>query len=207
MRCVVGLPRRHLRMLYEQSQDNLTSGLAMKIPERFDTTRLRLRRSKPEDAAAVFEYGSDPEVARFADWPRLVLPEDADRAIANAGSRWESGEEYAWRVTVKPDDVALGGVACSIDGHRAEIGYLLHRDLWGRGYATEAAGAVFAWLRSITTVLRVQATCDIENVGSIRVLEKLGLQREGILRRWAVRPNMPGKPVRDSFLYSWVREA
>lgn len=179
----------------------------MKIPESFDTARLRLRRSRPGDAAAVFEYGSDPEVARYADWPRLVQHEDAERAVANAASRWESGEEYGWRLTVKPDDVAVGGVACSINGHRAEFGYLVHRELWGRGYATEAAGAVLEWLQSVPTILRVQATCDVDNLASVRVLEKLGMQREAVLRRWSLRPNLPGQPVRDSFLFSWVREA
>jgi ribosomal-protein-alanine N-acetyltransferase len=179
----------------------------MNIPEQLDTARLRLRRSKPEDVQAVFEYGSDPEVARYADWPRLTRLEDASRVVASASSRWESAEEYTWRLTVKPDDVPMGGVGCSIDGHRAELGYLVHRELWGRGYATEAAGAVFEWLRSVATVLRIQATCDIDNVGSVRVLEKLGMTRECTLRRWAVRPNLPGEPVRDAFLYAWVREA
>jgi RimJ/RimL family protein N-acetyltransferase len=77
----------------------------------------------------------------------------------------------------------MGGVACSIEGHRAEMGYLVHRELWGRGYATEAAGAVYEWLRSVPTVIRIQATCDIDNVGSVRVLEKIGLERECILRQ------------------------
>ena len=166
-----------------------------------------LRRSKESDAEAVLDYGGDPEVARFADWPRLTSLEEARRAVANADRRWEAGDEYAWRITVVPDDTPVGGVACSFDGPRAEFGYLVHRKLWGNGFATEAAEAVFRWLTSLSSVQRIQATCDIDNVASARVLEKLGMRRECVLRNWTVRPNLPGKPVRDSLLYVWTRDA
>ena len=178
----------------------------MIVPESFRTSRLILRRSKDSDAAEVFEYGSDPEVVRYADWRRLTSLDEARKAIANAGRRWEAGDEYAWRITVVPDDTPVGGVACSFDGHRADFGYLVHRPLWSRGYATEAAQAVFQWMASLPEVHRIQATCDIDNVASARVLEKLGMRRECVLRRWAVRPNLPGKPIRDAFLYAWVCE-
>jgi RimJ/RimL family protein N-acetyltransferase len=177
----------------------------MTVPERFETARLILRRSKDTDAAAVFEYGGDPDVARFADWPRLTNIDEARSAVVNATLRWNSGD-YAWRITVMPDDTPVGGVACSFDGDRAEFGFLVHRKLWGRGYATEAAGAVYQWLTSLQSVQRIQATCDIENVASARVLEKLGMQCETVLRDWTVRPNLPGKPIRDALLYSWVRK-
>ena len=177
------------------------------VPERFTTARLILRRPEETDAEAVFEYGSDPEVARFADWPRLTSIDEARGAAARAALRWASGGEYGWRITVAPDDTPVGGVACSFDGDRAEFGFLVHRKLWGRGYATEAAGAVFGWMTSLPALHRIQATCDIENVASARVLEKLGLRRERVLQDWTVRPNLPGKPMRDAFLYSWVREA
>ena len=179
----------------------------MIVPESFATSRLLLRRSRDSDAAALFAYGSDPEVARYADWPQLASLDDAQRAVERAAGRWASGEEYAWRLTVPPDDTPVGGVACSLDGHRAELGFLVHRRLWGRGYATAAAQAVFRWIASLPHVHRIQATCDIENSASARVLEKLGMRRECVLRRWAVRPNLPGKPVRDALLFAWVREA
>jgi len=178
----------------------------MMVPERFTTARLILRRSKDTDAAAVFEYGGDLEVARFADWPRLTDIDEARNAVANAALRWNAGD-YAWRITVAPDDAPVGGVACSFDGDRAEFGFLVHRKHWGRGYATEAARAVVEWMTSLPAVHRVQATGDIGNVASARVLEKLGLRRERVLKDWTVRPNLPGKPIRDALLYAWVRES
>jgi len=184
-----------------------TSFVTLTVPDTFTTPRLYLRRPQQSDAPAVFEYGSDPEVARYMDWPALVDMQDAIKATERAVRRWESGEEYAWRLTVRPNDTPVGGVACSIEGHRAGLGFVLSRHHWGKGYATEAARAVFDWLVSLETVQRIQATCDVDNRASIRVLEKLAMSREALLRRWAVRPNLPGRPVRDAFSYSWVRAA
>jgi RimJ/RimL family protein N-acetyltransferase len=176
-------------------------------PESFTTTRLRVRRPQLSDLSAVFAYASDIEVARYMDWPRALTPEDVVRATERAIHRWELGEEFSWRMTVPPDDTPIGGVACSVEGHQAEFGFLLARKFWGKGYATEGASAVFAWLASLTGVLRIQATCDVDNKASARVLEKLGMFREAVLHNWVVRPNLPGRPVRDALLYAWVREA
>lgn len=179
----------------------------MLVPDTFSTGRLVLRRPAFTDAAAILAYGSDPEVAKFADWPMLRRVEDAAAAIDNAARRWDAGEEYSWRITVKPDDTAVGAVACSLDGHQAELGFLVARPLWGRGDATEAARAVFQWITSLAQVSRIQATTDIDNAASARVLEKLGMSREAVLRRWARRPNLPGQPLRDVLVYAWVRDA
>lgn len=123
----------------------------MLVPETFSTERLFMRRPKASDAAAVFAYGSDKEVAKFADWPRLERLEDAAAAIENAVRRWDSGDEYSWRMSVKPDDTAVGGVACSIKGPRAEFGFIVARRLWGHGYATEAAHPVLEWIKVFAT--------------------------------------------------------
>jgi RimJ/RimL family protein N-acetyltransferase len=80
-------------------------------PESFTTARLRLRRPQLADVSAVFAYGSDIEVARYMDWPKSVTPQDTVRATERAIQRWESGDEFSWRLTVPPDDTPVGGVA------------------------------------------------------------------------------------------------
>ncbi len=171
-------------------------------PERIETNRLLLRRLEPGDAAAKYGYGRDPEVARFMDWAMPGRVEQVRASIAEAAGRWESGEEYAWVVTVKPDSRAIGNIACRVQGHAAELGYVFSRDCWGHGYATEAAKAVLDRVASLEDVTRIWATCDVENTASVRVLEKLGFSREDILRNRIIRPNLaPGVP-RDAFLYS-----
>jgi len=169
-------------------------------PETFDTPRLRLRRPLVSDAEAIYEYGSDPEVARYADWPVRADIGPLVESLKARAATWETGDEYSWVVTVRPADRAVGGVTCRVAGHSAELGYLLHREYWGWGYATEAAGAVVEWLSSRSSLYRIWATCDAENAASARVLEKLGFEREGVLRRYAVRPQLGPEP-RDALMY------
>ncbi|HYA34769.1 MAG TPA: GNAT family N-acetyltransferase [Candidatus Binataceae bacterium] len=174
------------------------------LPERFETARLTLRRVRDSDVSAIFEYASDPEVTRLMDWRTLVDVSEAAKSVQRSREGWERGTEFGWMITVKPGDFAVGRIACFPNGHRAEIGYLLNRRFWGKGYATEAADCVIKWLLADGGLWRVWATCDVENIASAQVLEKIGMLREGTLRRLAIRPNISEEP-RDAFLYAKVR--
>ena len=175
-------------------------------PERIETVRLLLRRPVVADAKAKYELSHDPEVVRYMDWGPHANLEGATALIDVASKRWDSGEGYSWTITVPPDDHAIGSLACSVRGHSAEIGYVLARNAWGRGYASEAAKAVLEWATSLADIQRIWSTCDVDNGASARVMEKIGMTREGVLRRYAVRPNLaPGVP-RDAFIYSWIRD-
>lgn len=174
-------------------------------PEIIELSRIRLRRPKLSDAEAIFEYASDPEVGRYADWKTQTDIEPIIGLLHERKKRWESGLEFYWVITLPEEDRAIGGISCNVDGHAAEFGYLLHRRYWGNGLATEASRAVVDWLFSMPSIWRVWATCDTENIASMRVLEKVGLEREGILRRWAVRSNISSNEPRDAFIYSKVR--
>jgi len=174
-------------------------------PEVIELERLRLRRPRVSDAPAVFEYASDPEVARYADWPISASIESVTERLHLRAAEWTSGDEFHWVMTLPPEDRAIGAIACTVSGHAAEFGFLLARRVWRNGYATEAARAIVDWVFTVPSVWRLAATCDVDNVASARVLEKAGLTREGTLRRAIARPNLPGKP-RDAFLYSKVRE-
>jgi RimJ/RimL family protein N-acetyltransferase len=143
-------------------------------PESIATARLVLRRGKPADADAVYEYGSDPDVARYMDWRAHASAADATAILEDAARRWDSGEEYSWASTAKPDDRRIGSVSCRVRGHSVDLGYVLSRDYWGRGYATEATRAIVEWVRSLEGVYRLWATCDVENTASARVLERSG---------------------------------
>lgn len=101
----------------------------------------------------------------------------------------------------RSEDEPIGMIELRMQGHRAEIGYVLARSYWGRGYMTEAARAVVYWALSQTGVFRVWAVCDVENVASARVLEKLGMRREGTLSRWIIHPNISEQP-RDCYCYA-----
>jgi RimJ/RimL family protein N-acetyltransferase len=172
-------------------------------PDTLTTERLLLRRPRRTDVDAVYEYGRDPEVTRYLIFPTHRSRADAERFLAGCGQRWGSGEEYCWVIALKERDQVVGSIACRIHGHAAEIGYALAGASWGFGYATEAGRAVVGWATGLSGIYRVWAVCDVENVASARVLEKLGMSREGMLRRWIVHPNLSAHP-RDCYVYARV---
>lgn len=89
---------------------------------------------------------------------------------------------------------------------RLEYGCASGRAFWGQGLMTEALQAVTVWAFAQPAIRRVGAVVDVENRASARVMEKAGLQREGLLQRWLVHPNMGAAP-RDCFSYAIVRHA
>jgi [ribosomal protein S5]-alanine N-acetyltransferase len=174
-------------------------------PEVLETLRVMLRRAHPEDAPAIFEYARDPAVTRLMNWRTHTEVSQAADFIETCEKGWTHGTEFTWLITIKPDGLPVGAVSCFPDGHRAEIGYVLNRQYWRKGYATEAARRIMEWLFDEDAVWRVWASCDVDNLVSARVLEKIGMTREGKLRRLVIRPNIGPEP-RDSFIYARVRE-
>lgn len=88
---------------------------------------------------------------------------------------------------------------------RAEVGYVLARRYWGHGLMTEAARVVVDWVISQPEIHRAWATVDLENPASQRVLEKVGMVREGVLRHWMVFPNLGFVP-RDVWSFARIKE-
>jgi ribosomal-protein-alanine N-acetyltransferase len=172
----------------------------MKPPESFELRQLRLRLPRPSDAEAVFEYGGDPEVARFADWPVRTSIDGLAESLHARAARWGGGEDFYWIITQADDDRAIGGISCQISGDSAEIGFLLARRHWGKGWATEATQAIIGWARTCSVLTRLHATCDAENRASARVLEKTGFTLERRLPRAIVRPNLSPEP-RDALKF------
>jgi RimJ/RimL family protein N-acetyltransferase len=174
-------------------------------PESLTTERLILRRPQLTDATALFEeYCQDPEVTKYLIWRPHQNIQETIAFLAGCLARWESGEELTWGITQKDNDRLIGIVACRVRGHAADIGYVLARSYWHRGYVTEAARAVVEWAASLPSIFRVWAVCDTANEASARVLEKVGMTPEGILRRWIVHPNVSAEP-RDCYVYAQVR--
>lgn len=177
----------------------------LSMPPVLATARLRLREPAPSDAQAIFMFASDPTVARYMTWARHVDIDDSRDFLDDAAAGWASGEDYCW--VVERERHIVGTVACLFSEHGAEIGYVLARSAWGIGLGQEAAQAVFDAARALDDIHRIWATCDPDNTASIRILEKLGMQREGRLKRWSDRPNHDACDAapRDVFMYAWTR--
>jgi RimJ/RimL family protein N-acetyltransferase len=173
-------------------------------PYELETSRLLLRPPAKVDAAAIFEYGSDPEVTTYMDFVRLTSQEEAAQFVERCESRWLSGEESTWAIVHKTSNCLIGAIAIRAREADADFGYILNRRFWSQGYGTEATSAVVQWMLSVPTLMRIWATCDTENVRSARVLEKVGLSREGLVPGGTVRPNLSPIP-RDSYIYAKAR--
>ena len=154
------------------------------VPEIIETERVRLRPWKFGDVDDVVAYAQDPEWARFLHAiPLPYEPHHAEEFLARQ-FLLDRKEHAAWAVEV--DGSAVGGINLRfLHDHRiGEIGYSIAQRLWNRGYVTEAAGAVIdAAFRTYPELVRIRAFADVRNAPSQRVMEKLGMRKEGILRQ------------------------
>lgn len=147
------------------------------------TDRLVLRRLRRDDAEVVAAYRNDPEIARYQGWDVPCTVEDvADWIGSFMEEPWPSPGS-AINVAIDLDGTLIGDVAVGWGATYAEawIGFTLQREHHGRGYATEAAGAVVERLLTEGSE-RITASVDPENVASVRVLERLGFRRTGSTR-------------------------
>ncbi|HLA64569.1 MAG TPA: GNAT family N-acetyltransferase [Rhodothermales bacterium] len=153
-----------------------------------DTPRLRLRTIRPADDPALFAVFGDEEALRYWSRPPFV---DVDEASAYRGkieSGFASRTLFQWGVTLRETDELIG--TCTLAGwerehRRAELGYIIARPHWRKGYASEAVRAVLAFAFGPMNIHRVEADIDPANDASRRMLEKLGFSQEGHLReRW-----------------------
>jgi RimJ/RimL family protein N-acetyltransferase len=163
----------------------------MRAPERLETTRLILRRPRAEDAAAIFaRYASDPEVTRWVGWPRHRSTADTEGFIIGfSDADWTRDPAGPYLIERRGDGVLLGTTGFQFETpHRAQTGYVLARDAWGQGVATEALLAIVALAPSLG-VIRLHAYCHADHAASAHVLDKCGFTREGILARHTIFPN------------------
>jgi ribosomal-protein-alanine N-acetyltransferase len=179
----------------------------MHWPQILQTDRLILRRPVHDDAPAIFDgYARDGEVVRYLTWRPHESVADTREYLRRCDSGWDAGNDLTWAITLHGDDRVIGMVGIRPRGFKHDMGYVLARPHWGRGFMTEAGRAIVDLALSDTAVHRVWAVCDVDNRASARVLEKIGMQLEGVLRRWIVHPNVSDEP-RDSLCYARVRKA
>jgi ribosomal-protein-alanine N-acetyltransferase len=178
----------------------------MERPNEIRTERLLLRPPTEADALGIFErYGQDADVARYMAWKPHRSVDDTLTFLHRTVADNAAGRSCAYLIFARDADRLLGSIGGAIEEHRMQFGYLLARDVWGKGFATEAATQFVTTMLSEARVSRVQAFCDLKNQASARVLEKAGLSLEGTLRRYFVFPNLGAEP-RDVFLYAKVQE-
>jgi len=174
----------------------------MDFPDRFPvltTERLVLRETAAHDVEAVFAMESDPVAMRYWSKPPMRDISEAQAAVERAMGFFRARVGLRWSIARPADDRMLGHLSLfnfSEQSGRADIGYGLAREHWGRGFMHEALIAVVDYAFGPLGLRRLEADIDPRNQASLRALESLGFAHEGLLReRWQV-----GDEISDSAL-------
>lgn len=154
-------------------------------PLAVECERVRLREVTSDDHEAIQGWTGDAGVVRYLPFGPLVgaeLADYVDRILCEA----EEPVRTSYHLLIEhPTDEVIGAVSLTVDSElhrRAELGFVLHRHAWGHGYASEAAAALTEFGFDHLGLHRVWAICAVENRASARVLERIGMVREGTLR-------------------------
>lgn len=170
----------------------------MSEPIELKTERLFLRPIRLQDVVDIYEYAQDEEWARYFNPHTLNYVETF---VSNAVmAPWDTSPRFS----IMLNSTLIGGTGLTIDSEnkRAELGYSLARDHWGKGYATEAIERVVRWGFEDLGLNKIFAHADGGNRRSWRVMEKLGMSREGVFRNHSI---VRGE-LRNDVYYGLLRE-
>lgn len=152
---------------------------------RLETDRLLLREITFDDAADMYEYAKNPNVGPRAGWTPHKDISETQMII----STLFSNKEWQWGIVMKDTGRLIGSIGVVPDPKREHnpnafmLGYAMGEEYWGRGIMTEAARAVTEYVFSFDFVLLISAYCFPYNIGSRRIMEKIGMTYEATQRQ------------------------
>ena len=164
-----------------------------------ETERLLIRRFRPDDWWDLFEYLSQEETVKYE--PYEVFTEESSKLEAARRSE----EHNYWAVCLKDCGKLIGNVYLSKQEFDTwELGYVFNKNFHGKGYATEAARALLDDIFRNNNARRVVAMCNPLNESSWKLLERLGLRREGhLLKNIYFKKDKTGNPIwLDTYEYA-----
>ncbi|KAB8030955.1 GNAT family N-acetyltransferase [Fluviispira multicolorata] len=174
----------------------------------FSTKRLRLRYITEEDAEDIFYYAKNSNVTRYTAF-------DTHKTLKDALDFVRSSRALNIRDPLNPFGIFIQsegrekmiGTVGLFKGklcreNTLELGYALGEDWWGKGYGIEASQVLINHAFKTLNIRRIEALCIKENIGSFRVMEKLGMQREGLLRKHLIKNGY----IYDMYIYSLLKE-
>jgi ribosomal-protein-alanine N-acetyltransferase len=164
-----------------------------------------LREWQPDDAADLFVWRSDPEVQRFNSAPMQDVAEAAE-LIKMMRSGYAAHLSIHWAVALAGNPRAIGLFGFSLWDrfhNRAEVGYDLRRDDWGRGIATQALQALLEFGFTRMHLNRVEAQTIADNHESVRLLQRIGFRREGLRRAYSLEDD---GIYHDGAIYGLLRD-
>ena len=171
-----------------------------------ETERLLLRRFTVDDAQEFFQnVTSDLEVNRFLTWQLHETVEDTKTLLSEWTKRYESPERYCWAIVLKETGQIVGTIAAPTVKNRietVEVTYCIGSKWWGQGIVPEALKNVMKYFFEEIQANRIEAGFDANNPKSGRVMEKVGMKKEGFMRQ-AGRNN---QGLFDLIMYAILKE-
>lgn len=163
-----------------------------------DTDRLIIRRFKPSDFLALYEYLSDEEVIKYEPYETFTMAE------AKREAEYRSNSEDFYAVTLKNHQL-IGNLYLSMREYESmELGFVFSRQFHGKGYAYESAKALIDYAFNELNAHRIFAVCNPENYSSWKLMERLGMRKEAEMKQSIYyKRNIDGSPIwQDSFIYA-----
>ncbi len=153
---------------------------------------LVLRPWRPDDLARMRDAGLDPEVARWIHLPQPFGVDEATAYLGAAMALWQDGTGASFAIMDQTDTDLLGAVTrFGPEGHAATVGLWLVPSARGHGVGTRALRHVIDWTFATTDVVRIDCYIEVGNEPSMRMVERVGFRREGVLRAWETGPHGP----------------
>jgi ribosomal-protein-alanine N-acetyltransferase len=168
------------------------------------TDRLTLRPLQSTDVEAIASYSLRPEFIRFLPLPPQTMETAAqfvERAVAN--DQPDPKGDWLFAIQIREAPRLIGTIRIgvrSVEHRQGDLGYAVHPDHWRKGYATEALRRILEFGFENLSLERIWATADVRNVASWRVMEKAGMEREGLMRHHLLVRGA----WRDSVLYARI---
>lgn len=160
---------------------------------------------------ALMEIFSDEEVTRFWSSPPLTRTSQARTLLREIRRGFREGRLFEWGLALKDNDRVAGTLTLwqlDVENRRAEIGFALARNVWGRGLMREGLNLAIGLCFGALGLRRLEADVDPRNTASLRLLESLGFQAEGLMReRWNTGGELQDSVLLGLLAREWVRPA
>ncbi len=171
------------------------------------TDRLILRKFTLDDMDAVQSYASVRENILYMGWgPNTLEDTKAFIQSAIAAAEEDPCQNYQYAVVLDATGQLIGGCNLLLSGKKAEVGWILHRDYWKQGYGPELGKALLAFGFDELSLHRIISYCDAENYGSYRVMEKIGMRREGLFLKSRPANKLSDQEYGDELAYAILKE-
>ncbi|MUG43579.1 GNAT family N-acetyltransferase [Paenibacillus woosongensis] len=171
----------------------------------FLTNRIYLRRFILKDISDYYDLASDPDVTAYTMWNTHRVLDESQAYVDSVLRKYNNKEAYHWGIIARESGKLIGRtgfISFDVAHDRTEIGFVISKKYWGQGIVVEATREILCYAFDTIGINRVEGRCNHDNVGSRRVMEKLGMKFEGILRK---QLKIKGNYT-DQKLYSLVRD-